>query len=59
MKEQACTSGRRAPKRQKPRVWIRVAMPEVRRLALISRTIWADVRPRALPRISGTATAPA
>ena len=59
MNEQACTSGSRAPNFQKPRVWIRVAMPEVSRLALIRVTTCAGVRPSAPPRISGTATAPA
>ncbi len=57
--EQPWISGRRAPKRQKPSVWISVAMPEVNRLALISVTICCWVKPSALPRISGTATAPA
>ena len=59
MKEHACTSGSRAPNFQKPSVWISVATPEVSRLALMSSTTCAAVRPSALPKISGTATAPA
>ncbi|MNP04886.1 hypothetical protein D3C76_968220 [compost metagenome] len=59
MNEQPWIIGRRAPNFQKPRVWISVATPEVSKLALISMTICAEVKPRALPRIKGTATAPA
>ena len=62
-KVQPCISGSRTPKRQKPRDWIKVAMPATNRSALIryGRSLGASLPDctSAPPTISGTATAPA
>jgi hypothetical protein len=49
--------GRRMPNGRKPTVWIRVAMPQANKSALISIASWSFGRCRAPPIISGTATA--
>jgi len=52
-------TGRRMPKRQMPRAWMRVTTPQAKRSALIRRASWSLGSLRAPPTISGTATAPA
>ena len=57
--ETPLTKGSRAPIFQKPRVWSRVAMPAVKRLAPIRKAVSLAVRPTAGPTIMGGATTPA
>lgn len=57
--ETPLTNGSRAPIRQKPSVWSRVAMPAVNRLAPMRKAVSLAVRPTAGPTIMGGATTPA
>ena len=52
-------TGRRMPNFQTPMLWIRVAMPQAKRSALIRNAICSWAACSAAPMISGTATAPA
>ena len=52
-------TGRRMPTPGKPIDWIKVAMPQANRSALISTAICSGGSLSARPMISGTATAPA
>ena len=51
--------GRRTPTFQNPTDWIRVAMPQVNRSALIRWMVVSASSPRPLAMSSGTITAPA
>ena len=53
------TTGSLMPKRQKPRHWINVTMPQAKRSALTRNAIWSFGSLSAPPTISGTAIAPA
>ena len=52
-------TGRRMPNGPTPQAWIRVAIPQANRSALIKMAIWSRGNFSAAPRMSGTATAPA
>ncbi len=52
-------TGKRMPNGPKPQDWTSVAMPQANRSALMSAATCSRGSLSALPRISGTATAPA
>ncbi len=58
-KETPLTKGSLAPTFQNPRVWSRVAIPAVKRLAPIRNAVSVGLSPQAGPTIIGGATTPA